>query len=80
MGKMRRGPFHKSFHVVGDRARRWIVNLPEDRIEHRPRLCCQIGHELTEFAVEVAKEQQSSAAQNCEPRIVNAADGILCLE
>jgi hypothetical protein len=28
----------------------------EDRIEHRPCARGQIGHELTEFAVEVAKK------------------------
>ena len=48
----------------------------EDGVEHRPRELGQIGHELTEFAVEVAEKQQGLFAQNREARVVNRADGI----
>ena len=53
---MRRGPFDESVCVIGDRSGRRIVHMLEDRIEHRPGVLGQIGHELTEFAVEVAEK------------------------
>jgi hypothetical protein len=34
----------------------------------------QIGHGLTEFAIEVAEKQQSLLVQNREARVVNRAD------
>jgi hypothetical protein len=34
----------------------------------------QIGHELTEFAIELAENQQSLLVQNREARVVNRAD------
>ncbi len=56
MEKMRRGPFDESVCVVGDRSGRRIVHMLEDCIEYRSCALGQIGHELTEFAVEVAKK------------------------
>ena len=53
---MLRGPFDESVCVIGDRSGRRIVHMLKDSIEHRPCVPGQIGHELTEFAVEVAKE------------------------
>ena len=48
----------------------------EDSVEHRPGVPAQIGHELTEFAIEVAEKQQRLLAQHRETRVVNRADGI----
>ena len=54
--KMRRGPFDEGFYIGGDRCGRRIVNVLEDRVKHRPRQPGEIGHELIEFAVEIAKK------------------------
>src|SRR4029077_19580553 len=59
-----------------DRRGRWIVHMLEDGIEHRPGVPGQIGHELTEFAIEVAEKEQSLLAQHREARVVNRADSI----
>ena len=77
---MLRGPFDESVCVIGDRSGRRILHMLENRVEHRPCVLGQFGHELTEFAVEVAKKQQSLLAQHREARVVNRADGILRLE
>ena len=53
-------PFDERVRVVGDRGRRWIAHMLEDRVEHRSRVLGQIEHELTEFAVEVAEETAAS--------------------
>ena len=52
----------------------------EDRIEHRSGVFGEIGHERSEFAVEVAEKQQRLLAQNRKARVVNRADGIVRLE
>ena len=69
-------PFDECLCVIGDRSGRRIVHVLEDSVEHRPGVPGQIGHELTEFAVEVAQKQQSLLAQHREARVVNRADGI----
>ncbi len=80
MKKMLCGPFDESVCVIGDRSGWRIVHMLEDGIEHWPCVLGQIGHELTEFAVEVAKKQQSLFAQHRKARVVNRADGIFRLE
>ena len=80
MEQMLGGPFDESGRVRRDRSGRRIVHMLEDRVEHRPGVFGQIGHELTEFAVEVAQEQQCLVAQNREARVVNRADRVLCLK
>src|SRR5260370_39155310 len=80
MDKMRRGRFDKSLCVIGDRSGRRIIHMLEDRIENRPGGLGQIGHELTEFAVEVAEKQQSLLTQHREARGVNRTDSIRRLE
>jgi hypothetical protein len=53
---MLRGPFDERFGVGGDWSGRRILHMWENCVEHRPGVLGQIGHELTEFAVEVAKD------------------------
>ena len=77
---MLRGPFDECVGVIGDRSGRRIVHMLEDCIEHRACVPGQFDHELTEFAVEVAKKEQSLFAQHREARVVNRADGILRLK
>ena len=77
---MLRGPFDEGVCVFGDRSGRRIVHMLEDRIEHRSGVSGEIGHERTEFAVEVAKKQQSLVAQEREARVVNRADRVLSFE
>ncbi len=56
MDQMLRGPFDESGCVIGYRSSRWLVHMLEDCVEHWPGVRGQIGHELTEFAVEVGKK------------------------
>ena len=73
-------PFDERVCVVGDRGRRWTLDMLEDSVEHRPSLFCQIGHERTEFAVEVAKKKEGLVAQHRKARVMNGTDRIFGLE
>src|SRR5882724_191539 len=77
---MRPRPFDESIGVDGDWSGRWIVHMLENNIEHRPCSPGEIGHQLCEFAIEVAKKQQCLLAQQGEPGIVNGTDRIVCPE
>src|ERR1700724_2917581 len=67
--KMRRGPFDEGAFVGGDRRGRRIVNMLEDRVKDRPCEPGEVGHELAELAIEIAKKEQSSFAQDREARV-----------
>src|SRR5713101_714844 len=73
---MRHSPFYERVYVGGDRNRRWILHVLEDSVEHRSRELGEVGHEWTEFAVEVAKKEQGLFAENREARVMNLADSI----
>ena len=67
-------------HVIGDRRRRRAIDVPKDRVEHRPGKPGEFGQEFTELAVEIAEEQQRPFAQHGEARVVDRADGVSRLE
>src|SRR5216684_9098610 len=69
--KMRRSPFDESVYVGGDRNGGRIVHMLEDRVKHRSRELGEIGHELIEFAVEIAEKQQGFFAQKRKARVVD---------
>src|SRR6266576_3898710 len=54
--------------------------MPENRIEHRSREPGEFGHQLREFTVEVAQQEQGGLAQHGEARVVNRAYDIFRLE
>jgi hypothetical protein len=59
MNKMCGNPFDEGVCIVSHGCLRRIGHVLEDRIEYRSRLLRQIGHELTEFAVEVIQDVHS---------------------
>jgi hypothetical protein len=73
-------PLHERLDMVGDRPGRSAVDMREDRIEHRARACRHLGHQRSEFAIEVAEEQERVGAEYRETRVVDRTDSVVCLE
>src|SRR5216683_260961 len=54
--KMSGSPFDECFSIICNRSGRRTIDMLEDSIEHRSCVFREVGHELTELAVEVAKK------------------------
>lgn len=69
-------PFNELFDVTGHRHGRRSIDVLKNRVENRPRLLAQFGHQIAKFTVEITQEERGALTEDREPRVVDRTDRV----